>query len=778
MKKKISVGNVKHSGDEKDISLVKPNISHGMYLDMDSVFGDSRDNEISLGVGNNSFFGSTTNTPKAKKVTTNLVCGFFLGSINYGIDKNNVLLPLSFKIFLEKKWVDPKIVKSQVEVSVRKSFAFDINLNAMKEKSATAKTQFIRKIFSLVNKKSIEMAASLAREKGININSDLKRQGMRIHYAVVGFESDDNLESVFCMKSILGGIKLSWARIDLVQYEKYRNKSWAQMVSFAGSLNGFHFASGSGFPFFDTLGLNNSLSLVLVDNSFLDACLASLEQSLELLTNQVSGIVCKLSNMKLVLQALAPFPKVSATLIAAKEDLVLDMVMDDSKLVLLPLSSASLSVSTLGLSSSKVLTTKIGSLESKLVTLEAFGINVPAKQEDIICWHKNMSNLILIFIKTKLKDKVCLWIAGKFEGVCVFTSGLNSGYLGVGVVVVMNFSLAKHVCKIEEINFLIAKAANGFSFIILGGNFNEDSLKRSTRFKKCVSLGLVNSLVGSLVMKSSTWRNSRSVEKTIDFVLVLSNLVSVIVNHDVINISDYFDTDHRAVSVSVNLNSLLDTQLNFLHRQANKDHWKFDFKGADDAKWSKFKEAMIANAAMFFDGFISSTQFLDLNGIWNTIHKIMMLSANKIFRKKWFKDYNSVFTKESSKFHKLELLVSKIAKASHEKNVDRKHNVVEDFSDDWSHQYQPLEYVFDDAFSNVMYSVNFDELLRVVSNLLDGKAAGLSGMSNELWKHCDKLVLDMLLVLLNSFLKGTTMQSPIFAVGSVVKNVLEKNYEL
>ncbi|KAG9297316.1 hypothetical protein G9A89_002005 [Geosiphon pyriformis] len=44
------------------------------------------------------------------------------------------------------------------------------------------------------------------------------------------------------------------------------------------------------------------------------------------------------------------------------------------------------------------------------------------------------------------------------------------------------------------------------------------------------------------------------------------------------------------------------------------------------------------------------------------------------------------------------------------------------------------------------------ELLLVVNNLLDGKAAGLSGIPNELWKYYDDIVLKCLLDLLNSCL--------------------------
>ncbi|KAG9298367.1 hypothetical protein G9A89_003184 [Geosiphon pyriformis] len=103
-------------------------------------------------------------------------------------------------------WLDPKIVKSQVEVAVRKFFVLNINLSAVEGKSATAKTQLIRKLFSKINgfgetttpskfegiirstftlSESLEKAASLAKENNIIVNSDLKRQGIRSDWAVI-----------------------------------------------------------------------------------------------------------------------------------------------------------------------------------------------------------------------------------------------------------------------------------------------------------------------------------------------------------------------------------------------------------------------------------------------------------------------------------------------------------------------------------------------------------------------------------------------------------------
>ncbi|KAG9291196.1 hypothetical protein G9A89_004599 [Geosiphon pyriformis] len=164
----------------------------------------------------------------------------------------------------------------------------------------------------------------------------------------------------------------------------FGGKSWAQVVLLTGFSDSFCFTSGSGSPFSDTSDLKDGLLSVLVDNSFLDACLASLKQSLKLLTDQVSGIVHKLSNIELVLQALSPFFKVLGTLIAAKEDLALDMIVDGPELVLLFSFSAFPSVSTLGLCSSKVLMTKIGSLESKLVALEA-SVGLVLAKLDYLC---------------------------------------------------------------------------------------------------------------------------------------------------------------------------------------------------------------------------------------------------------------------------------------------------------------------------------------------------------------------------------------------------------
>ncbi|KAG9290833.1 hypothetical protein G9A89_010982 [Geosiphon pyriformis] len=910
-------------------ALAKPISGRSQYSDMKSDSGNSVAGGILTGGNDDSLLGSAATTPKTKRVKNNLDCGSSLGSLDYNMNDNDGgPLPPPLGIPLEKMWLDPKIVKSQVEVAVRKSFALDINLLAVEGKSATVKTQLIRKLFSKINgfggtttpskfeeiirlmftsSKSMEKATSLAKENNIIVNSDLKRQGIcsdwaivikeipmdtpkemiivavseygqivsikvqliglwqktvvefakssqadllaskwsfligkdsvhvakavgdrkiwafrdqfrallftlpvgmtahdlenllegaggktcvincsletgnRTRCAVVCFESDEAMESAFHIEPILGGVKLSWARLDLVCCEQcgkfgysvlecdaeiasdsqspklfkkptnldtrlqlaklyakkkvlisrpvaFGGKSWAQVVSVASVSHVSFNGSGSGSLFFGASSSDNTPPPPSMVDAPLGARLAHLEHSVELLSDQISNILLCFDNLSLVSLAppsnmipLVDTPQlsVSGSLMVANSDLDSNMVLDVPLTQPISFSSGDDNFQ-LGHSSSKVLTSKIGVLESKLVAFDASiadvcwfgfsgpllismtsyiwkiatcnvrGMNNPAKQEDIICWHKEMNNMISIVTKTKLKDRICPWIMNKFVGVQVFTFGLSSGHMDSGVAIIINNFLAWHVCKMldipgwflsikllfknklsvsilglyagsslaaDDINSLIARAVNESSFIILGGNFNEDSSHKSASLKKCFDLGLVNSLSGSMFGRKATWNNSCGVAKIIDYVFVLSSFVNAILGHDVSGVEEYFDTDHKAVSVSVGLGGLLN----------------YNFVNAGDADWIKFKEDTLANAAMFHDEFYAAKICLDLDTMWSHLRQVVCLLAENVFKKKWFKSFDNVYNKVLSRFHKLELLVSKIVKAfclvSHEEFV-------------------------------------------------------------------------------------------------------------
>ncbi|KAG9287375.1 hypothetical protein G9A89_023747 [Geosiphon pyriformis] len=387
-KKKVVFDNVKHSGDKKYISLSKSGPGNNIYSDIKSLSGDNEDVSMS-GVNGGSLLGLAAIT-------------FKTNSPNFHMDDNEVVFFSRLFIPLNKKWIDPKIIKTSMEVSVKKSFALDINFSAIEKKSTTTKTQLIRKIFSLVNgfggattsskfeiiikstftlEKSMEIVTLLAREKGININNNLKRQGIRsdqavvikkipmdtsknmiiavisefgeiklvkfaeldqanflvskwsfligkdsvcvakavgdheiwasrdwfrvllftlpirtithnlgtlleraggktciinksvktgnkIHCAVVGFDSNNNLKFVFCMELIFGSVKLSWTRMDLFGHSalecdalfasismSLKTFKRVQVVLLAGFSDSLCFASGSGFPFFGVSAL-------------------------------------------------------------------------------------------------------------------------------------------------------------------------------------------------------------------------------------------------------------------------------------------------------------------------------------------------------------------------------------------------------------------------------------------------------------------------------------------------------------------------------------------
>ncbi|KAG9289152.1 hypothetical protein G9A89_022461 [Geosiphon pyriformis] len=932
---------------------------------------------------------SKMNTPQAKHFNNGVIIGSPFGSINYDMEEEKeVSFPFCKSFSLDKVWINPKIIKIQVEVAVKKSFTLDIDFSVVEKKLATAKTQVIRKLFSGINgfegattpskfegiirstftlSESMEKTVSLARENNIIVNSDFKRQGIcsdqdivikeipidmpkkmiitavsefgqiksikiqlidgaggktyiinysletgnRFCCVVVGFVSDKSLESAFHTEPILGGVRLSWARLDLVRCERCGKfghsalecNAEAQVVSFTLSSNNLHFGFDLGFDFFSSgaSSVIGSSSHMVSASISLEAHLASLEHFVELLVDKVSDIVSKLENLVLVPPALTFSFQNMVVPVVANMEINSDITLDDPKLILLLSSLVSSSTSELGSSSSKILTSKVGCLESKLMALEASvcsvlekldqmctgldsaiatcnikEMNNPAKQADVICWHKEMDNMISIITETKLK--------------------------GFGVAIVMNVALVKHVCKISEVpshllsvrllfknkpsvsvlslyagallltcfsqasdvNALISKTVNESSFVILGGDFNENDSRKSASFKKCGSLGLVNSLIDNNFLRASTWSNSRGVAKTIDYLFVSSNLVNTIVDRGILDVSEFFDTDHQSISVSVSLG------------------------GQQGLLKLKFKEVMIMNAAMFSDNFVAANKLSDLDAILSKFHKLELL-VSKLVRA--FHSVNndnfvsllntwesldsdnavvirSLFLSGSS-FNNIHSALSKVRKsycASKLSAIEKKmesfvsnkghtirsvlkrsfHKVVLDYlvignelilepdpvkskvneiMEGWTQKRGiPLDHVFDGAFFDVMSCMSFDELFGVISNLPNGKAAGLSGISNEFWKHYDILVLGMLLVLINSclsgiltntclialikmawkilskilsnkislacskfdvlhednfsVLKGTTTQFLIFAIGSVVKDALEKNWKL
>ncbi|KAG9292499.1 hypothetical protein G9A89_001572 [Geosiphon pyriformis] len=528
-KKKVMLGNVKHSNDKKNISLNKSELGDNVFFNVDSVSGDKKNTNMT-GINIEFLIDLAANTPKAKHVNTGAIFSSPLRFPNFVMDNDEDVSFFPYlSIFLKKKWIDPKIIKTQVEVSAKKSFAFDINLSAVEGKSAMTKTHMVMAIslarkkeiivntnlkkqricsnqtvvikeipmdtpkkmivtalvefgeiklikiqlielwqkavvefaeldqieqlaikwFFLIGKDSVQVAMAVGDRKtwvlrdqfrallftlpvktiAHNLGIFLKRvgrktciinclldSGNKIHCAVIGFESEDVMEFAYRTEPIFGGIKLSWARLDLVCCKKcnhlghsalkynaptlliadsskivkrlaklytkkcvlisrsavFSGKFWVQVVSLAFPPGNPYFNSGFRFdsPSSGFSDIKGNMSVIQNDSSINDH-LASLECSLELLANQISDIVHRLNGVELV--PLVPIIQVvsTATLVSTLALMDTDMVLDVPQSSL-PFFFSVLKdrVADLGLSSSKVLISKVGGLESKMIALE------------------------------------------------------------------------------------------------------------------------------------------------------------------------------------------------------------------------------------------------------------------------------------------------------------------------------------------------------------------------------------------------------------------------
>ncbi|KAG9300108.1 hypothetical protein G9A89_000848 [Geosiphon pyriformis] len=489
--------------------------------------------------------------------------------------------------------------------------------------------------------------------------------------------------------------------------------------------------------------------------------------------------------------------------------------------------------------------------------------------------------MISVVTETMLKEKVHPWIINKFDG---------SGYLGAEVVIIMDVSLAKHVCKISEVpgqfisvkllfknklsvtvlslytgatlekrlahsyvvNLMVAEALNGSTFVVLGSNFNKNDSDHSASFKKCLDLGLFNSLHDSSSHRLPTWSNSRGVHKCIDFILVSDGLRSSFFNQCVSCSAKFFDSDYLAVLVDIGLESFLSSQLNLIRRQAVREKWKY--------RVSDFGDASLAVASKAAGNFELHGSNGDINGMWTLLCLIVCSTAEATLVKTQSRDVGLVKTAIFSRSHRLEILVAKILDAyktgniwvdldfdqtvifksslgnGHDRvlveqllasfrklyrsckfleskafkdsriqtaiekhmeafvdnkgqmirsvlekpfrkvtlnhlvdngdlilesdlvkgrvdsimeNWTKKRTVKLSMPSQWQEQFSPLNHVDNSVFFGMMKQIDFGEFLLVVKNFLNDKAAGLSGISNEMWKHCDESVLVLFLCLFN-----------------------------
>ncbi|KAG9286751.1 hypothetical protein G9A89_012301 [Geosiphon pyriformis] len=86
------------------------------------------------------------------------------------------------------------------------------------------------------------------------------------------------------------------------------------------------------------------------------------------------------------------------------------------------------------------------------------------------------------------------------------------------------------------------------------------------------------------LVKVSTWGNLQNAKEIINYIFVSESLSSAVAGHKIVSVSDFFDTDYNAVLVLVGLEGLLNAQLNSVYMQTNKNKWKFKIKNVNADK--------------------------------------------------------------------------------------------------------------------------------------------------------------------------------------------------
>ncbi|KAG9288721.1 hypothetical protein G9A89_004340 [Geosiphon pyriformis] len=600
-------------------------------------------------------------TPKSSKILTKRVLRKPLRKINFLCDNsNNILLDTPLTLLF--------LLKILVDILVKKSFVLDIDLNKMIRRFFQKKLVTVRKLFSKINgfkggviftsessltqatekAEAVNMVAVVLKEIPIGTLAEavcaaisefdfigsvggktcVTNQHLIMYVqarcAVVCFDSTDSLNAVIDTTFVLRSSNLCWSHLSSAKYAKYRklghtflscsideklslggpscrilldndksrlvsiyvrhftpifylvsfgNVSWAKIV---GELFFFSLSAHN-----DSAVLGSSLKMkpVLMVSIDLDNRFAALEHSFVSLVEYINKLAKKLNTLGSMNQGVDIVISEDSGMATGDETIVRVAVFDSSVVSKIKDILNNLSI-------------MIMSLSAKMDNT-GLSINVSAKQEDVVYWHMESENMIM----------------NKFNGVKIFSSGLDKEFLGAGVAIIMNNSLAHHVSKIKEvsnhlifvqllfksklllvilslyagasaktrfsqsseINFFIAKAVNSSIFMVLGGDFNENGFRKNMSFKFYSDLDLVNSFNGYLLAKASTWSNSKGVMKVINYIFVSRSLFSAVASYKVVLVSEFFNTNYNVVLVLVGLGGFLNAHFNSNHIQTSKD---------------------------------------------------------------------------------------------------------------------------------------------------------------------------------------------------------------
>ncbi|KAG9289728.1 hypothetical protein G9A89_014463 [Geosiphon pyriformis] len=796
-KKKMILGNVKHSSNERDISLVKLG-SGGMYLDMDSESSCGKDNMVLKSINSGSLLDLAATTSKAKRVNSNMVFGSLLGSPNYDIDEEAELLP-------------PPLI------SVKKLFALDINFSVVEGKSATAKTQFIRKIFSTTivikkilmdtPKKMIVTALIGMWQKAVVKFTELEQSfliGKNLVHMAMAVEDHDTWMFRDCFKALLFTLPIGTTAYNLGTFLEEAGWTWLDLVQCEKCGRFKHSA----------LECNASDTLVSALSKKTYKKTASDKNRVWLTKLYVKKNV--------PISCPAAFGGKSWTQIVSS--------VSSSGGLLFEFGSGSGSFSS-GVSDMVIFTS---GLEKSFL-----GAGVTVIMNEYLTWYISKMEKVpgwIISIRLLFKDNISISIVDLYAGA----------------------SFVSRFSQASVINFFIAKAVNSSTFVILGRNFNENRKEKNANVKieRTIDFIFVNCNLSSAVAGhevNSVVKFFNTNHQAVSVLIGLRGLVDSDLNslHKQANSNKEYSSDKFAIALPEfnltkdlgDLNMMWDILRKAVVMLADKifsKYWFSDFKCTRNKYSSKFFRLELLVAKIVKSLSLGYTvDFACFLYTWSGFNKTEAFEFETLIN-------NNVGTKVAlwyltgvkKKYHKSKYYESKMARDDSIRKAIDKH--MENFSSDkgcmiQSVLDQPVQKVMlnhlivnnnlildpcdINAFADVISDFSLNELLVVVSNLLDNKAARLSDITNELFewfignlqhvsnsdnedtltntkpialiktahKVLSKLLSDKISLACSKFdvlqsnnfsvLKGMSTLSPIFAVGSVVKDALEKGRE-
>ncbi|KAG9302502.1 hypothetical protein G9A89_007206 [Geosiphon pyriformis] len=207
-KPKISLGKVKHLGDEADLSYKMPASAPSQYKNMDTSSDEKSECEINKNVSYNAGsesdgqLDSCTNTLKAKHFNSGIVNTLFLDLCDFGSVNMGLSPPVSLRPFHHPV----ASVKEKLCFEPTKSFALNISLLAVFGSTLYDKLKSVRSLFykidgfgsastlskfpdiirtSFISDSSLVLAKQLAVSKNLVVNADLKKISIRSDWEII-----------------------------------------------------------------------------------------------------------------------------------------------------------------------------------------------------------------------------------------------------------------------------------------------------------------------------------------------------------------------------------------------------------------------------------------------------------------------------------------------------------------------------------------------------------------------------------------------------------------